>query len=273
MGDNTFVNTPRGNKMDIEVNKVWDCPTDSVLSSVSVQLMRNGAAQGAAVTLSNANGWTHRWSDLPAYDSGGNAYQYQVVEQVPAGYIAEYTYTNRADALAMTITNRLMTYELKVSKIDDSALEKPLMGAIFRLTNEKGTALKFIQAADTGMYTLSDGEEATAELVTGADGKLVLAGLPAGTYTLTETQAPRGYDLAEPVTVTLGIGAEGTDETGSLSLTVVDEATKYVLPQTGGTGTKAYTAGGLLLMLAALSLMYNHKRKREKEDNFIPETN
>ena len=39
----------------------------------------------------------------------------------------------------------------------------------------------------------------------------------------------------------------------------------YELPDTGGAGTIPYTAGGLLLMAAAMNLLYSHT-KRRKED-------
>jgi len=81
---------------------------------------------------------------------------------------------------------------------------------------------------------------------------------------LEEIEAPYGYKLAAPVTVTLG--AESLTENGILSITVVDELIEYVLPETGGSGTHLYTSGGMLLSAAAWILLYSNMSKRRKEE-------
>jgi len=106
--------------------------------------------------------------------------------------------------------------------------------------------------------------------VSGQTGQFTMTQLPPGTYWLTETQAPAGYVLlAEPirfvvsatgaVTVTGGASTAvsvGTTSGGQPQITVRD-ANPLVLPLAGGSGTKAFVAGGsalLLLALAALAL-------------------
>jgi len=77
---------------------------------------------------------------------------------------------------------------------------------------------------------------------TGADGKAAFENLEYGSYTLVETQAPRGYVRAgdiPPIEVT---------SIDQIDLTIPN--VRYVLPQTGGlmdTGTLLAAGGALIL--------------------------
>lgn len=104
------------------------------------------------------------------------------------------------------------------------------------------------------------------EYITGPDGKVVLPKLPNGNYTVRLMNTPTGY-LPQVSTPTLQA------QYGEITLTATDTAwtlektaentylltlqlqALYTLPTTGGTGTAAFTAAGVLLMgLAAVML-------------------
>lgn len=111
------------------------------------------------------------------------------------------------------------------------------------------------------------------EYTTGTDGKVVLPKLPNGDYTVRLMDTPTGY-LPQVSTPTLQA------QYGEITLTATDTAwtlektaentylltlrlqALYTLPTTGGTGTAAFTAAGVLLMgLAAVMLC----RKKQAE--------
>ena len=58
----------------------------------------------------------------------------------------------------------------------------------------------------------------------------------------------------------------GVENGGLLTMTNKKKAGGYVLPSTGGAGTKLYTAGGGALMLAALVCGVCRKRRRERRE-------
>lgn len=120
-------------------------------------------------------------------------------------------------------------------------------------------------------------------------GGLVFTGLGAGTYTLTETQAPQGYNKLEtPITLTVkckfpqegSVGANASNctwsysaaggmnvqeqdaEDGIIKLEVINKKGS-MLPSTGGIGTTVFTVAGLILMVGAV-LFLAIKGKREK---------
>lgn len=93
------------------------------------------------------------------------------------------------------------------------------------------------------------------------------------TYTIKETSVEgyttsyrlNGSDLTEDNAFALGknTGSNGKGDTIVITNTA-EESGGYVLPSTGGAGTKLYTAGGGALMLAALVCGVCRKRRRER---------
>ncbi len=86
-------------KWDDNNNKLQNRPTE-----IKVQLKQNKQNYGAAVTLTENEGWIYKWDKLPKYDSYGNAYVYTVEESNVNNYTPEYDTT---DASKTVITNKL----------------------------------------------------------------------------------------------------------------------------------------------------------------------
>lgn len=153
--------------------------------------------------------------------------------------------------------------ELKFTKKDNRG--KALSGAEFTLTHDAncsvcrgdGTAVKEV----TAQIAISD-----------ENGNVSFTNIPSGhIYTLEETKVPAGYSKTgetyqvqvayNVVTVTVSKNGKTQDWTG-----VIENYTGYELPNTGGAGTKTYTAGGLLLMMAAGGYLLYRVRTRGREE-------
>ena len=99
--------------------------------------------------------------------------------------VYEYTYAGPGttqhpayDVQGIIIGNLTVTheqYELAVKKVDATNPSKGLSGARFLIQNANGTYSK--------------------EVVTGADGTYTLSPLDANTYSITELEAPEGYQI------------------------------------------------------------------------------
>lgn len=97
--------------LDVTARKVWnDGNRSGRPTSVTVQLLRNGAVQ-ETVVLNKDNNWTYTWEDLPGtYEVEGKAKPctYTVSEQrVPAGYTVSVS--QEGDTFKVTNTYRTTT--------------------------------------------------------------------------------------------------------------------------------------------------------------------
>lgn len=165
------------------------------------------------------------------------------------------------DVIVITNTkSQTPTYGFKLTKVDALDPEKLLPDAVFQmLSGEEPLSFVF----EDGVYVYDPAGTVT-ELITGENGKLYVADLPAGTYTLRETRAPGGYVTAEDKTLTFP-----SDGGTTVEITVEDARLSYVLPQTGGAGTNGFLFFGLLLMAAAGGLWIEktkHNRERRQRD-------
>ena len=180
-----------------------------------------------------------------------------------------YTLTIPGDAFTNTMTTQL---NLQITKTDSVDASKLLEGAEFTLQ--------------------APGTEPPVKVTTGNDGIATFTGIRRNTnYDLYETQAPSNYMTAGPWILVVGDedaklypateNPDGTltktGETGTtltvtgtdpkvLSVTIRDISWGYELPDTGGAGTTSYTAGGLVLIFGAATLLYSHCRRRKEDE-------
>lgn len=127
------------------------------------------------------------------------------------------------------------------------------------------------------------------EKITGEDGFITFRGLGAGTYTLTETVTPDGYNTLEPITIVIDFKAPdsvitgeetciwtmtGTNADGS-SLTITNNnmgifgaeilnQSGSLLPSTGGIGTTIFYVVGAVLVIGAGILLVAKKRMSDR---------
>lgn len=185
---------------------------------------------------------------------------------------------------------RVFTYGFTVDKYTgdqytDAATR--LAGAKFTLAPKNGEPMSFVQVnAGSGtakaVYRVANAGEtgATTTIITPANGKVEFRGLENGEYTLTETEAPAGYNkLASVIGVKVNGQNDGTDtthatvtitynndnngsnydQTASNGVIPVRNKSGVTLPGTGGMGTIAFTVIGVLVI--ALGVAWTLKRK------------
>lgn len=147
--------------------------------------------------------------------------------------------------LTPTDTVRVFTYKVDIDKLDNN--QKPLKGAAFKL--EKKTDGSF----ETVIENIGNvGTDKTKFEITGIDD---------GTYRITETATPRGYNSIKPVTFTVNATHDATANDPQLtSLTVTDVEMDALLGETeahaptftadktsGSAATKIVNEKGLVL--------------------------
>lgn len=108
-----------------------------------------------------------------------------------------------------------------------------------------------------------------------ANGLVTFRGLGAGTYTITETKTPAGYNTISPVEFTLTFDSANTKfisnndsvkvgEDNTLDTTIINQSGS-TLPSTGGMGTTIfYVLGGILVVGAGVLLVVRRRMNMEK---------
>lgn len=258
---------------------------------VKMQLYRNGVEVEAEASLSAENDWTYTWGNLPKYvgselatytvretwiDSTAyslsadptDGYAGYIVVISPPSYSRDQTRSvetlETADNIAYTVTNRRDTGELVLQKVDQ--YDNGLTGAKFELravsavTQDDGTPV----LDETGKPVTRVGETVVKEAVS-ENGMVNFGEVQAGTYQLTETEAPPGYHLSQEVyTVTVTATSHSmVDAEGNPVYKIINEANTVPLPESGGAGTTLYTFGGIAIF--AMGLMYGRSRMRRRE--------
>ena len=142
---------------------------------------------------------------------------------------------------------KLYTYTINVLK-QDADTKVPLQNATFELHKETPNGVV------VGTLT-----------TTGEHGTASVDGLAAGTYYLVETAAPEGYQLdATPIEVVITASTNDNATADSLIVSkTIDNTKTPALPVTGGAGTVAITAAGVVLVAGAAMLIV----RARKSDN------
>lgn len=182
----------------------------------------------------------------------------------------------------ITETATTKTYAFVLKKVDQAGAA--LSGATFQLPF-------YVEAADDGGYNYAGtdaGTGLTNTVTTPTDGVIIIKGVASGTYSVTETAAPAGYNkLTAPIDVVVNEATATTtnsttylDENGdkvdaqtekAVEVTYANEAlaadvvvvvnkTGSELPSTGGMGTTVFYVIGGLLMAGAVVMLITKKR-------------
>ena len=156
------------------------------------------------------------------------------------------TYTNKYDATDNKEGNtvHVYTFSVDIYKVDATNEATKLDGATFTLT----------KGSDVFTATTANG------------GKATFTGLKAGTYTLKETNPPKGYNLNE-TEYTVTINADGTVTSAQYDATLKGVKigdTPVVMPASGGQGTMIFTIVGISLIACAGVLFIVLKKRSSK---------
>lgn len=175
-----------------------------------------------------------------------------------------------------SVTNT-KTFKMDVFKFykdkNDSTTEKGLAGATFKLTKDSQDAenIGFVKtsnetATDDVYRVAKKGEAGTVTTITSPDsGKFKIQGLGAGTYYLTETQQPAGYNkLKNPVTVVIDNDGNVKVDSANADPVKVENKSGTVLPSTGGAGTTMIYLIGAVLVLGSGVVLATKRRVKNK---------
>ena len=164
-------------------------------------------------------------------------------------------------------TTTTYTYEIPVFKytIETASTQKPLAKAVFILSKKSdGTeTIKIKQKTGESNVYLVDSNVTTTEITTDSTGEFTIQGLDAGTYYLTETKQPAGYNkLTSPVMII--IKEDGQITVGGTTVTQVDVENKSgsLLPSTGGRGTTLFYILGAILVVGSGVVLITKKRMK-----------
>lgn len=198
------------------------------------------------------------------------------------GVYLEYSNNPNADGTGKTKEDYVwvFTYDVNNTKYsEEEAAANVLAGAGFRLyTDEECTEeVALIWDAGLNAYRPVKTGEIADELVSRSEdankGKFNIVGLDAGTYYLSETTVPDGYNKCDDITIV--IGATHIEETtGASATTTLTNASQHmdnaivnekgtVLPETGGMGTTLFYAIGAILVLGSAVVLITKKRMGE----------
>lgn len=125
----------------------------------------------------------------------------------------------------------------------------------YRIVDDTETGIASTHVNDGDVATIANGA-IVSDFVTVSDGNIIIWGLDSDNdYTITELQAPKGYNLLkDPVTLVW-------DNTNKLFTTAdVVNKTGIELPHTGGIGTTIFYVLGAILVLAAGVILVTRKR-------------
>lgn len=175
-------------------------------------------------------------------------------------------------------TTTTKTFEMNVFKFykdkKNSDTETGLAGATFKLTKDSKDAenISFVKTSDKSaaedVYRVAKTGETVTTITSPKSGKFTIQGLGAGTYFLTETKQPDGYNkLAKPVKVEIKDNGEifvDDSKTANIGDVKVENKSGTVLPSTGGAGTTMIYLVGAVLVLGSGVVLATKRRVKNK---------
>ena len=180
----------------------------------------------------------------------------------------KYGENNNLETTHPTTTTK--TFEMKVFKFykdkNDSNTEKGLDGAVFTLSkNQNGSDPINLIDQGSNVYRVAKTGETVTTITTPKSGKFTIQGLGAGTYYLTETKQPAGYNkLSGPVKVEIDTNGNVTVGGEAANPVEVENKTGTVLPSTGGAGTTMIYLVGAVLVLGSGVVLATKRRVKGK---------
>lgn len=184
--------------------------------------------------------------------------------------VSDKAIRHSAAAAEVIITNRVKSWELR---------KRSSSGEGLYLANARFAFIR--QGEDAAAYLGESKEDGTVCFTTAAGEPVAVYEIAQGTYRMKETEAPAGYQLrqeewtvvftatgAVPQIYRTIVNASGEEVLEELTHTedaegnvtyYFDNDAYYVLPDAGGPGIYWYSIGGMLLMLAAVLILYKFR--------------
>lgn len=179
------------------------------------------------------------------------------------------------------ITRAVSQLQLKKVGVENTD-KNGAAGAQFQLTDAQGKVLNFVQHTDnTYTYAPNGGNGTVNKIESQADGSIVIYGLPAGTYKVTETDVLSGYSSNFKAVFNAGVATNGTtaswnlasgdnllglatQASGTAPIQVKNVKSITQLPLTGAAGITMLVVVALLIGgAAALIAVRSHSLKQQ----------
>lgn len=186
----------------------------------------------------------------------------EAVQTNPSTNGATLEYTNNGQVNTSYDKVDVYTYAIDLTKVDAGNEETKLSGAVFGLYTTQEAA------ADATAENPGSGDTFVGTVRTNDNGTASFEDLGEGTYYLKELTAPEGYQLDETI-IRINLSDENTESDGQNDGAVVNHvyaatitnALTPSLPVTGGEGTIAITATGVVLIAGAAALIVRARRQ------------
>lgn len=168
-------------------------------------------------------------------------------------------------------TTTTYTFEIPVFKY--TGTDTPLAGANFTLKKEGSSETVSLIPIETPEGKQGDfyrvavtSEPGNSTVTTKNTGKFTIQGLDAGTYYLTETQQPAGYNkLKDPIQIKIdeaGVIKVVTNQEEEVTEVKVLNKSGSLLPSTGGMGTTLFYIFGAILVIGSGVVLITKKRMK-----------
>ncbi len=272
--DDILVIPNTSNTITVTAQKTWLC-NEYNRKDIEIQLLADGRPVNAifpavkpSATLTAGNNYSYTWENLAAYANGQQiTWSVRETKIGDESCKSDFTFANwlvyysppqytrdeqgNITEVLIPVANDIQRLALRVTKTNIDKT-KTLRGATFVLTKVDDNFQN-----DTNFTPVT--------LTTAANGEMIFTDLTYGTYSITETVAPQGYEvLQEPVYVT--INGDNTisvsdnfyvevDASSSLSI-IVKNSEPIPIPETGGIGTGIFYVLSLCVMALAVYI-YN----------------
>lgn len=179
-------------------------------------------------------------------------------------------YGNSQNTQHKTTTTK--TFEMNVFKYTEDKTDETkkdgLADAVFTLKKDGETnTINFVKEKtdETNGDVYRVANTGDANITTNKSGKFTIKGLGAGTYYLTETKQPAGYNkLKNPVTVVIDNDGNVKVDDANADPVEVENKTGTVLPSTGGVGTTMIYLVGAVLVLGSGVVLATKRRVKNK---------
>lgn len=212
-----------------------------------------------AVTFPDNTGYTGKDTIQVTFSATAGTSIRDGAAMTATAYLDYHANGYEADWRDVTASVTSHTYGIELSLTDPNGTA--LSGSTFQLS--RGTAdLSFVK--DGNVYRPALSGETASVLTTDAGGKIRLAGLDLGTYSVTQTGVPAGYPQ-QTATAEVTLSDENSDgilDGGSASyyaLHLTNKPSSGMLPATGGMGVALLAAAGVVLTGTGLRLLRKKK--------------
>lgn len=286
IGDTVYFKTTITAQAGAKNYVLHDTMTNSLTFNNDVKVIYNGAELSSqndyTVSTSNTDYCTFEitftesfLNTLPAnaqiYVTYSATVNKNAVVKVPMTNKTHLTYgDNNTETNKPETTTK--TFEMNVFKYTENKTDKTkkdgLPGAVFTLSKKSdGTEpIKLIDKS-SNVYRVAKKDETNTitEVITPDNGRFTIQGLGTGTYYLTETKQPAGYNkLKNPVTVVIDDDGNVTVDGNNADPVKVLNKTGTVLPSTGGAGTTMIYLIGAVLVLGSGVVLATKRRVKDK---------